>query len=389
MSQEHDCRGVVAGTRLTGRMTRSNDPNALMSLSQADYEAIEQAVMETARGRWFLREFAARNRNSDTNVLLEAIGRLESTVGGDRAVEQIERVRSDLLEMARSIAGLKLELDSSSQDGGHNTRLGDASSALDGIVRTTEQATSTILEAAESIQEIAWSLREQQFDEAVCDRIDRLATDIYTSCGFQDLTAQGTQKVVRTLRFLEARINALIDAWSSDGRLKPVDHERIPDVFSVGMMSQNDVDFVIVENAAFDDTARPDTAPTLPSGGTAEAGPDHAPDSEMPANIAAALSFAEAVSDIDEAAADILDAAALPGAAAFAGAAGHPDPDGFRGDEEAPAASPPAARGGHDEDVVDDLTARPAPVAAPAPGWGLSLAGIDTMPTTAKAMIFG
>jgi hypothetical protein len=49
-----------------------------------DYEAIEAAVMETARGRWFLTEFARRNRTADTQVLLEAIARLEDQIGGDK-----------------------------------------------------------------------------------------------------------------------------------------------------------------------------------------------------------------------------------------------------------------------------------------------------------------
>lgn len=52
-------------------------PPSPPSLPEEDYEAIEAAVMETARGRWFLMEFARRNRNADTRVLLEAIARLE------------------------------------------------------------------------------------------------------------------------------------------------------------------------------------------------------------------------------------------------------------------------------------------------------------------------
>ena len=42
----------------------------------ADYEAIKAAVMETARGRWFLGEHARRNRHAETDrlaVLLEEI----------------------------------------------------------------------------------------------------------------------------------------------------------------------------------------------------------------------------------------------------------------------------------------------------------------------------
>ncbi len=241
----------------------SNDPRALSDLSQADFDAIEQAVMETARGRWFLREYAARNRSADTNVLLEAISRLQSAVTGEQAFVQVERVRFDLVEMAKSIARLKIEIQTADDAKGEWSHFGDATMTLDGIVRTTELATSNILEAAESIQEIAWSLREQQFDEMVCDKIDKLATDIYTSCGFQDLTAQRTQKVVRTLRFLEGRINALVDAWSGPvaaespptaeaGTLaiprtsmsaNPSHHAGVmPD------MSQSDVDIVIVDD---------------------------------------------------------------------------------------------------------------------------------------------
>ena len=47
-------------------------------LSPADYEAIEQAVQETARGRWFLSEYARRQRAEETQALLDALGRIEA-----------------------------------------------------------------------------------------------------------------------------------------------------------------------------------------------------------------------------------------------------------------------------------------------------------------------
>ena len=49
-------------------------------MSEVDYEAIEAAVTETVRGRWFLAEFARRNRQAETRVLLDAMARLEATV---------------------------------------------------------------------------------------------------------------------------------------------------------------------------------------------------------------------------------------------------------------------------------------------------------------------
>jgi hypothetical protein len=45
---------------------------------RADFEEIEAAVMETARGRWFLAEYARRHRAADTAAVLEALARLEA-----------------------------------------------------------------------------------------------------------------------------------------------------------------------------------------------------------------------------------------------------------------------------------------------------------------------
>jgi hypothetical protein len=41
-----------------------------------DYDAIEAAVVETERGRWFLKEYARRNRNADSLLILEALDHL-------------------------------------------------------------------------------------------------------------------------------------------------------------------------------------------------------------------------------------------------------------------------------------------------------------------------
>jgi len=49
----------------------------LSAYSQKDFEAIEAAVLESPRGRWFLSEFTRRNRAADTLMLLEAIAKLE------------------------------------------------------------------------------------------------------------------------------------------------------------------------------------------------------------------------------------------------------------------------------------------------------------------------
>lgn len=190
-----------------------SDSKALTPVAEADYDAIEGAVMETERGRWFLKEYARRNRAADTQMLLGAIERLEGMMVQNREAQEKDRLRMDLLEMSRAITRTKHEISTLRPQGAQSNELGVASEALDAIVRTTERATSDILEAAEQIQEAAWTLREEGASEAMCDELDRRATDIYTACSFQDLTAQRTTRIVDTLRFLEGRINAMIEIW--------------------------------------------------------------------------------------------------------------------------------------------------------------------------------
>ena len=87
------------------------------------------------------------------------------------------------------------------------------------MVQATESATSDILECAERIQEIAWTLREQGQDAEVCDLLDAKATEVYTACSFQDLTGQRTRKVIGVLHYLEGRINAMIEIGGLDGAM--------------------------------------------------------------------------------------------------------------------------------------------------------------------------
>ncbi len=81
-------------------------------ITEADYEAIEDAVMETARGRWFLKEYARRMRAAETAGLLSALERIEkmvkssggaSAAGGDSlpalAAAQIEKTSERLLDI--------------------------------------------------------------------------------------------------------------------------------------------------------------------------------------------------------------------------------------------------------------------------------------------------
>jgi chemotaxis regulatin CheY-phosphate phosphatase CheZ len=220
-----------------------------------DYVAIEAAVMETDRGRWFLAEYARRNRHAETEGLLESLGRIERAVTHTRDTGDLDRFRLDVLEMSRAIARTRAEIAAIKppESDGH---ILEASGELDSIVSATEQATSEILAAAERVQEVAWTLREAGADASACDQIDHNSVAIYTSCSFQDLTAQRTRKVIDILAFLETRVNAMADIWEFAGEeateaagrdARQPDAAQPPASFAAEPISQADVDFMLVE----------------------------------------------------------------------------------------------------------------------------------------------
>lgn len=49
-----------------------------------NFEAIEKAVMESQRGRWFLDEYARRRSGGETKTLLAAIGKLENALAANQ-----------------------------------------------------------------------------------------------------------------------------------------------------------------------------------------------------------------------------------------------------------------------------------------------------------------
>jgi len=181
-----------------------------------DYAALEALLSATPRGRWFLAEYARRNRTAETEMLLEAIVKLEMAVLKPHRQAAPSNVFSELVEMSEAIARTRREIAQIKPPHQFDRQLVSATQELDHIVEATEKATSDILQAAEEIQEVAWTLREKGTEIELCDKIDQRATDIYTACSFQDITGQRTGKVVRALRFIEQRINAMIEIWGVD-----------------------------------------------------------------------------------------------------------------------------------------------------------------------------
>jgi chemotaxis protein CheZ len=245
-----------------------------------DYAAIESTLRDSPLGRWFLAEYARRNRTPETQLLLDAIARLEAAVLKPQRQSGFSGILAELADISAAITRTRREIAQLRTPPTFDKRLSNASEELDQIVEATETATSEILSAAEDVQEVAWTLREKGVDPAFCDRLDRHAIDIYTACSFQDITGQRTAKVVRLLRHVEQRIHAMIGA-SDVGEAAPAgpltedDDDLLngPPKDGDGL-KQHDVDVMLTQGRSLHAEAAPSrAAPGLPEG---SAGPESA-----------------------------------------------------------------------------------------------------------------
>ena len=106
-----------------------------------------------------------------------------------------------------------------------NERTARASRELEAIVGGTEQATQSILQAAEEIDHAANALsasvkgsHEQGLAHDVQDRV----VQIFEACNFQDLTGQRVGHVLETLKFVEEHVARLLAIWHDVEQFTPV-----------------------------------------------------------------------------------------------------------------------------------------------------------------------
>lgn len=137
----------------------------------------------------------------------------------DRKGEEVETLRTEIRALSRAIKDTKAEIVALRPHEADEDRLMAVTHELDAVVRATEHATNNILAAAERVDELAQSLRLAASDDAervMADEIMEKTIQIFESCNFQDLTGQRITKVVNTLKYIEDRINSMIEIWGQE-----------------------------------------------------------------------------------------------------------------------------------------------------------------------------
>lgn len=89
-------------------------------------------------------------------------------------------------------------------------RLPRAGKQLDAVVKATEEATQTIMDAAEEIM-----AADETDAETHAATVDDACMRIIEACAFQDITGQRITKVVETLTYIENRLAQIEKVWGA------------------------------------------------------------------------------------------------------------------------------------------------------------------------------
>jgi len=173
---------------------------------EEDYEAICHAFMETSRGRWFLGEYAKRNRNADTRMVLDAVARIEQTVATQKQAASDSRLAEALAVIRRAV----YEAQAAAAAAVQNLRL--------------EENLAPVRKGTRIIKEISWRWREIGADSRICDLLDSQVAAIDDACG-QIASTSPQAALIAAFDLIKTRIAALEDR---DTAVSPAAQEAAP-----------------------------------------------------------------------------------------------------------------------------------------------------------------
>lgn len=165
--------------------------------------------------------------SGDTATILNAIAELKSMIEPATEVDQtaidnfhkevaeIKRLEAEMSAIRAAIQQTKTEIATLHQSGFQGKELGKVTDELDAVVDGTEQATEAILSSAETIEDRVNNLSAKLDgdDQGMANDAAEAVMTIFEACNFQDITGQRITKVVKTMRFIEERIDSMMDIW--------------------------------------------------------------------------------------------------------------------------------------------------------------------------------
>jgi chemotaxis protein CheZ len=143
----------------------------------------------------------------DTTEVAAVVEAIVESLSGDMSIADLKLYR-ELEQLAQYIQRAKREIADIKPNDIRERHIPMATDELDAVVEATAEATGVILDEAEGIQKLAAAL-----PPATGNKITASVTRIFEASNFQDITGQRITKVVKTLKYIEGKIDALLTAF--------------------------------------------------------------------------------------------------------------------------------------------------------------------------------
>jgi chemotaxis protein CheZ len=131
-------------------------------------------------------------------------------------IAEVHKLKNELDLIHAAIAKTKHEIATVHVTGFQGPEMVRVTHELDAVVNGTEQATQSILNCTEEIDQAANMLTaslKTEHEQGLAHDIQDRVVQIFEACNFQDLTGQRITKVVATLKFIETHIARMMDIW--------------------------------------------------------------------------------------------------------------------------------------------------------------------------------
>lgn len=140
--------------------------------------------------------------------IMDSVAAARTGIGREFQQKEFEK---DVKELADYITIARAELRSLKPNEINSVYLPLANDELTAVVGATEQATISIFEAVESIQDLV-----PRMDPDMAATVADAVTRVYEACSFQDITGQRVSKVVKALQRIEVKVTDLLKTFGED-----------------------------------------------------------------------------------------------------------------------------------------------------------------------------
>lgn len=177
----------------------------------ADYDAIERAIRETSRGRWFLSCYLQRNRSAETKMLLDAIAKLESAMRDSGQVVEAMNPLDAVATVREAIAQARSDIAHMPSCESETARLPLRRFSFESIPAAVAEETQVIRDAAANIQSAAYAMQAAGVFHGVARQMAERAEEIERACSAQDAALNRAGRMASLLSEIEAELMSLFD----------------------------------------------------------------------------------------------------------------------------------------------------------------------------------